>query len=188
MCISIHSSAGRAGQPHCDVIITARKRSLGQGNIFRSVCHSVHRGGMSASPGTTPPEQTDPPSGTMYPPGLRTPQDYVPPPAGTTYPPGLCTPLGLRTPPGLHTPQDYVPPLDYIPPRLGLRTPPGLCTPPVDGLCAGGTHPTGMHSCFQYFLSTTVCHSFLTIDITSSEITLAVYQRSYTPLRYHSKY
>ena len=28
------------------VFITARKRSLGQGNIFTPVCHSVHRGGM----------------------------------------------------------------------------------------------------------------------------------------------
>ena len=28
------------------MIITARKRSLGQGNIFTPVCHSVHRGGM----------------------------------------------------------------------------------------------------------------------------------------------
>ena len=27
-------------------IITVRKRSLGQGNIFTPVCHSVHRGGM----------------------------------------------------------------------------------------------------------------------------------------------
>ena len=26
-------------------IITARKRSLGQGNIFTPVCHSVHGGG-----------------------------------------------------------------------------------------------------------------------------------------------
>ena len=26
--------------------ITARKRSLGQGNIFTPVCHSVHRGGV----------------------------------------------------------------------------------------------------------------------------------------------
>ena len=25
-------------------LITARKRSLGQGNIFTPVCHSVHRG------------------------------------------------------------------------------------------------------------------------------------------------
>ena len=29
-------------------IITARKRSLGQGNIFTPVCHSVHRGGIPA--------------------------------------------------------------------------------------------------------------------------------------------
>ena len=27
------------------MIFTARKRSLGQGNIFTPVCHSVHRGG-----------------------------------------------------------------------------------------------------------------------------------------------
>ena len=27
-----------------DLVITARKRSLGQGNIFTPVCHSVHRG------------------------------------------------------------------------------------------------------------------------------------------------
>ena len=27
-------------------IFTARKRSLGQGNIFTPVCHSVHRGGV----------------------------------------------------------------------------------------------------------------------------------------------
>ena len=26
---------------------TARKRSLGQGNIFTPVCHSVHRGGST---------------------------------------------------------------------------------------------------------------------------------------------
>ena len=28
-------------------IVTARKRNLGQGNIFTPVCHSVHRGGGS---------------------------------------------------------------------------------------------------------------------------------------------
>ena len=31
--------------------ITARKRSLGQGNIFTSVCHSVHRRGVRARGG-----------------------------------------------------------------------------------------------------------------------------------------
>ena len=29
-----------------DSIVTARKRSLGQGNIFTPVCHSVHRVGV----------------------------------------------------------------------------------------------------------------------------------------------
>ena len=29
-----------------NAVITARKRSLGQGNIFTPVCHSVHMGGM----------------------------------------------------------------------------------------------------------------------------------------------
>ena len=30
-----------------DGVFTARKRSLGQGNIFTPVCHSVHRGGST---------------------------------------------------------------------------------------------------------------------------------------------
>ena len=55
------------------------------------------------------------------------PLDYVPPglctPPRTTYPQGLCTPQTTYSP-------EYVPPL-------------------VDGLCAGGTHPTGMHSCLK---------------------------------------
>ena len=33
------------------IIFTARERSLGQGNTFTSVCHSVHREGGSASGG-----------------------------------------------------------------------------------------------------------------------------------------
>ena len=49
-------------------LVTARKRSLGQGNIFTPVCHSVHRGGLPQcmlgyhhppGPGAhTPPEQS----------------------------------------------------------------------------------------------------------------------------------
>ena len=95
------------------LFITARKRSLGQGNIFIGVCQEFcSQGGVSASvhAGMPPPsrhhppwEQTPPP-GTMYPPGTTyPPQDYVPP---RYYVP----PLGLHTPP------------DYVPPRL--RTPP----------------------------------------------------------------
>ena len=36
---------------NCSVLVTARKRSLGQGNIFTPVCHSVHRGGVRGHPG-----------------------------------------------------------------------------------------------------------------------------------------
>ena len=64
-------------------IITARKRSLGQGNIFTPVCHSVHRGGSTwpgTPPGTryTPPDQVHPPR-TRYTPQTR----YNPPGPGT---------------------------------------------------------------------------------------------------------
>ena len=71
----------------------------------------------------------------MYPP------DYVPP--GLHTPPTTCPPDYVPPPSGLHTPPDYVPPRLHTP-----RTtyPP----PPVDGLFAGGTHPTGMHSCVVY--------------------------------------
>ena len=57
----------------CDqvCIFTARKRSLGQGNIFAPVCHSVHSGGGSTWAGTP---------GTRYTPRARyTPQTrYTP--------------------------------------------------------------------------------------------------------------
>ena len=36
-------------------IITARKRSLGQGNVFTPVCYSVHRGCVHPSRADTPP-------------------------------------------------------------------------------------------------------------------------------------
>ena len=42
------------------ILVTSRKRSLGQGNIFTPVCHSVHRGGgvgTPPGPGTPPSEQ-----------------------------------------------------------------------------------------------------------------------------------
>ena len=43
-------------------IITARKRSLGQGNIFAPVCHSVHRGGLPQCKLGYPLCQGDPPA------------------------------------------------------------------------------------------------------------------------------
>ena len=44
-------------------VISARKRSLGQGNIFTPVCHTVHRGCASVHDGIPPP-----PPGTRHPP------------------------------------------------------------------------------------------------------------------------
>ena len=74
-----------------NLLITARKRSLGQGNIFALVCHSVHGGG-AWSRGSAPE--------------------------------GWC--LVLR--------------------GCLMERPPGRAT------AAGGTHPTGMHSCLAMFL------------------------------------
>ena len=68
-------------------LITARKRSLGQGNIFSSVCQEFcpQEGGIPACP----PDQT--------PPGAGIPPDQAPPPLGPD-------------PPGAGTPQDQAPP------------------------------------------------------------------------------
>ena len=88
------------------------QRSCGQGNIFTPVCHSVHRGGVSASvhAGIPPPlEQTPPP-------GVDTPQEQTPPlgadtPQEQTPPEQTPTPLGVDTPhpPGADTPREADP-------------------------------------------------------------------------------
>ena len=65
-------------------VITARKRSLGQGNIFASVCHSVHRGG---APGQVH---------TRY-----TPQNQVPPRTPPTPWDQVHSPRNRYTPPPL---------------------------------------------------------------------------------------
>ena len=59
------------------LIITVRKRSLGQDNVFTPVCHSLHRGGFipacnggGGGGGQTPPGHTSPrqtPSGQTHP-------------------------------------------------------------------------------------------------------------------------
>ena len=71
-------------------IFTARKRGLGQGNIFAPVCHSVHggEGGEGSTwAGTPPPMQVLPkqvhPLGQVHPPGRYTPWVGTPPVAGT---------------------------------------------------------------------------------------------------------
>ena len=131
--------------------ITARKRSLGQGNIFAPVCYSVHRGGSTWA-GTPSAGTPNPP-----PPGRYTP-------LGRYNPPGRYTPwqvhlTGRYTPrqvlPGRYTPWAGTPPGRYThpwagTPTLGRYTPGRYTTRQCMlgyGQQAGGTHPTGMHSC-----------------------------------------
>ena len=112
------------------LFITASKRSLGQGNIFTPVCHSVHRGeyldrylpgqvqppgpGTPPRPGTPPQTRYTPPD-QVQPPGPGTPPDQVPPQTRytpqTKYTPNQVHPSGPGTPPGTrYTPQDQVHP------------------------------------------------------------------------------
>ena len=66
------------------------QRSCGQGNIFTPVCHSVHRGGGSASMHAgipTPPDQADPPDQSDPPPGELTPAYGIR--AAGTHPTGM---------------------------------------------------------------------------------------------------
>ena len=111
-------------------IITARKRSLGQGNIFTPVCHSVHRGSAPVHAGIPPP-----PPPTRHTPWTRhTPPDQASPRAGT--------PLDQAPPPGPGTPSWTRHPLDQVPPRPGTppphpqarHAPPWPGTPPVQSM------------------------------------------------------
>ena len=80
-------------------IVTARKRSLGQGNGFTPVCHSVHRGGGQVSAplhaGIHPPGRQPYPLG-RHPRPLDT-MGYGQH-AGGTYPIGMHTCLNLAFP------------------------------------------------------------------------------------------
>ena len=117
-------------------IFTARKRSLGQGNIFAPVCHSVHRGeymgryplGRYITPGRYTPRQVHPRVGTprqvylpaRYTPLIGTPGRYIQrqvhPKAGT--PPGRYTPWQVHPLPGRYTPLDgYITLWADTPPR-----------------------------------------------------------------------
>ena len=152
-------------------IFTTCKLSLGQGNIFPPVCHSVHKGEL---PGQVPPRQVHPPgqvqpprqvhplgrypqTGTprqvhppdRYPPDrypqAGTPPRQVPPWAGT--PPGLVPPCQVHPPlRQVHPPLRQVPPARYTPSQAG--TPPWAGIPSPRQVQAGSMHPTGMHSCF----------------------------------------
>ena len=116
--VDIHTNYMRAVYLSCFVLMTCRfkyiyrpQRSCGQGNIFRPVCHSVHRGGggfcLSACWDT--PLDTRPPP----PPGA----DTLPPTPDTTRHPGHQTP-----PPGHQTPDTPIPRTpEHPPPPPGSR-------------------------------------------------------------------
>ena len=100
-------------EPHSDYY--RRKRSLGQGNIFTPVCHSVHRGGSASRHARLP---------TPPPPGSRPPRTRHPPqsrPSGTRHPPGTRHPL-----PGPDTPHG----VEHAGQRVGSTYPTGMqsCT------------------------------------------------------------
>ena len=88
----------------CATVITARKRSLGQGNKFTGVCLSTGGVPDQVTSGQTPP-RADTPLGLSTPPRTK----YTP---GTKY-----TPQGLSTPPRTNTP----PRTKYTPPGYGQR-------------------------------------------------------------------
>ena len=142
--------------------------SCGQGNVFTGVClskgvrvsASVHavmpypppgtrqippgpgkppRSGRPPGSGRPPPDQADPPGPGRHPPWSR---QTPPGPGRHMQPPGPGRhPWG----PGRHHPQTRHPPGPGNPPRKQT---------PAYGLRAAGTHPTGMHSCFQESLHT----------------------------------
>ena len=107
------------------VIFTAHKRSLGQGNIFRSVCQEFcSQGGEYL--GRYPRDQEHSPQDQVH-----SPQDQVHP-----QPPRPGTPPGTR-----YTHGPSTPPQDQVPT-------PSCAHAGIYGQQAGGMHPTGMLSCF----------------------------------------
>ena len=106
------------------VVITTRKRSLGQGNIFSSVCQEFCSwGGTLAG---TPPWAGTPPR------QVHLPWAEHPFWAGTTpgrYTPGQVHPLGSYTPWQVHPPMQVLPPWAGTPPRQVPPTPQGRYTP-----------------------------------------------------------
>ena len=95
-----------------------------EGYVFTRVCHSVHRG-------VCPIACWDASLG---------PEADRPPPLDQRQPPG-----SEADPPG---------PEAGTPPRDQRQIPPGAVHAGRYGQQAGGTHPTGMHSCCDYFYTT----------------------------------
>ena len=128
------------------------KNPVHRGSTWAGTPRQVHpRAGTPPWAGTPPSRQVHPPSpqaGT--PPGRYTTLQADTPPspqAGTPPPLGRYTPPWVGTPPWASTPPGQVnPPWAGKSPQAG--TPPGVVHAGRYGQQAGGTHPTGMHSCF----------------------------------------
>ena len=131
--------------------ITARNEVGARLCFYRRLWFCAWGGYLAGPPQPGPPRTRYTPQGPGTPPDQVYPPDQVHPPGGTRYTPQTWyTPRGQGTPPGTR----HIPP-DQVHPPTGPGTPPWIrYTPPGAqhagryGQCAGGTHPTGMQSCF----------------------------------------
>ena len=133
------------------------QRSCGQGNVFTGVCLSTGGCLPQCMLGCHGPPGS----------GRHPPWDQGDPP-GTRQ-----TPLGPGRPPGTR----QTPPWD----QADTTPPPGKQTPAY-GLRAAGTHPTGMHSCQNYFFHrfkitsvARVTPCVTDLQSTSSHVTRTIY-------------
>ena len=114
-----------------------------EGDVFTRVCHFVHKAGSAQVHAEM---HTHPPG-----PEADTPWDQRQTPPGTRGRP----PWDQRqAPPGTRG-RHHPPPTRYqrqAPPRTRGRHPPGPVRAGKYGQQAGGTHPTGMYSCFLFMV------------------------------------
>ena len=133
-----------------------------EGYVFTGMCLSTRRGVsvLSACWDITPPEQTPQeqtlPWSRHTPPRSRHPPWSRHPPEQT--PPTTPLPRSRHPPEQTHTPLEQTPSWEQTPPPSGADTTrnrhPRKQTPPPreTATAADGTHPTGMHSCYNFNL------------------------------------
>ena len=126
-------------------VITARKRSLGQGYILALVCHSVYRRGR---PRQVPPGQVHPLAGT--PPGRYTPLGRYTPWEGI---PWQVHPRAGNTP-GQVQPWAFTPPRQ-VPPWAG--TPPTRVGTPPSNACWDTVNKRAVHILLECILVYPYC-------------------------------
>ena len=126
------------------VVITARKRSLGQGNVFRGVCLSMGVGGvwLPSMHHRLHDQQFLPPGGSASRGGLHPGRGLLP--GGVCIQRGVCVGRGQSASRRVSIwggGRGWADPLKYMD-TMGY------------GQQGGGTHLTGMHSCQQKFCQT----------------------------------